>query len=161
MRWISFRCLALVLVVALPTWALAQAVSPSPAPEQDEAPAEGATEREISAELDRSRDAAVAERLRATFAGIDDLKGVSVAVEAGVVHLSGEVPTPSARQLAGQLARQVEDVALTHAKALRHAALQAIDHPRDVELIEAVYGDCLASLCAPRVEAQAAAGAPG
>jgi hypothetical protein len=33
------------------------------------APAEGATEREVSAELDREDDRAIAERLRATFAG--------------------------------------------------------------------------------------------
>lgn len=77
-----------------------------------EPPAEGATEREIPAELDAGRDQAIVERLRATFAGVDALRDVRVAVNAGVVHLTGEVPSAAARQLAGQLARQIEDVAL-------------------------------------------------
>jgi small conductance mechanosensitive channel len=77
-----------------------------------EAPAEGATEREIAAELDVDQDRRIAERLRATFARVDALRGIRVAVDAGVVRLSGEVPSAAARDLAGQLARQVEDVAL-------------------------------------------------
>jgi len=76
------------------------------------APAEGATEREVSAELDVSQDRAIAERLRATFADVEGLRGVRVTVNAGVVRLSGEVPSTAARELAGQLARQIEDVAL-------------------------------------------------
>ncbi|HSA79819.1 MAG TPA: mechanosensitive ion channel family protein [Geminicoccaceae bacterium] len=76
------------------------------------APAEGATEREVSAELDASQDRAIAERLRATFTGVEALRGVRVAVSAGVVRLTGEVPSAAARELAGQLARQIEDVAL-------------------------------------------------
>jgi small conductance mechanosensitive channel len=76
------------------------------------APAEGATEREVSAELDASQDRAIAERLRATFTGVEALRGVRVAVSAGVVRLTGEVPSTAARELAGQLARQIEDVAL-------------------------------------------------
>lgn len=76
------------------------------------APAEGATDREVSAELDATQDRAIAERLRATFAGVEALRGVGIAVSAGVVRLSGEVPSSAARELAGQLARQVEDVAL-------------------------------------------------
>jgi small conductance mechanosensitive channel len=80
------------------------------APEQ--APAEGATEREVEAELDLGQDRRIAERLRATFAGVEALRGVRVAVNAGVVRLSGEVPSAAARELAGQLARQIEGVAL-------------------------------------------------
>jgi uncharacterized membrane protein len=42
---------------------------------------------------------------------------------------------------------------LTHAKALHHAARQALDHPRDVEAIEAAYGDAVAAVSAPRAGA--------
>src|SRR5690606_18390477 len=75
-------------------------------------PAEGATEREIAAELDVDQDRRIAERLRATFASVEALRGIRVAVDAGVVHLTGEAPSAAARDLAGQLARQVEGVAL-------------------------------------------------
>jgi small conductance mechanosensitive channel len=77
-----------------------------------EPPAEGATEREIAAEIDVAQDRRIAERLRATFASVDALRGIRVSVNAGVVHLTGEVPSAAARELAGQLARQIEAVAL-------------------------------------------------
>ena len=86
---------------------------PSPAASApEEPPAEGATEREVEAELDVGQDRRIAERLRATFAGVEALRGVRVAVNAGVVRLTGEVPSAAARELAGQLARQIEGVAL-------------------------------------------------
>lgn len=88
---------------------LPEGTQPPPA---DEAPAEGATEREVSAELDRDQDRAIRDRLRATFQGVEALRGIEVEVSAGVVRLIGEVPSDAARSLAGQLARQVEDVAL-------------------------------------------------
>ena len=78
----------------------------------EEAPAEGATDRELAAELDLAQDQRIAERLRATFAGVEALRGVRVNVNAGVVRLTGEVPSNAARELAGQLARQIEGVAL-------------------------------------------------
>ena len=84
--------------------------APESAPE--EPPAEGATEREVEAELDVNLDRRIAERLRATFAGVQALRGVRVDVNAGVVRLTGEVPSNAARELAGQLARQIEGVAL-------------------------------------------------
>jgi small conductance mechanosensitive channel len=104
----------LISVVAVVLEARGQELGlPAASPEAPEQPpAEGATDREISAELDAERDRAIAERLRATFAGVDALRGARVAVNAGVVRLSGEVPSAAARQLAGQLARQIEDVAL-------------------------------------------------
>jgi small-conductance mechanosensitive channel len=77
-----------------------------------EPPTEGATEREVEAELDVDQDRRIAERLRVTFAGVEALRGVRVSVNAGVVRLVGEVPTAAARELAGQLARQIEGVAL-------------------------------------------------
>jgi len=77
---------------------------------------EGATEREIAAELDEGQDRRIAERLRATFSRVDALRGVRVGISAGVVRLSGEVPSAAARELAGQLARQIEDVALVENK---------------------------------------------
>lgn len=97
------------LLLAQPTSAWPQAPVDGP---PAEAPSEGATEREIRAEVDQADDRAIAERLRATYRGVDDLGAVGVRVEAGVVRLTGEVPTGSARDLAGQLARQVEGVAL-------------------------------------------------
>ena len=39
-------------------------------------------------------------------------------------------------------------VLLRHAKALRHAALEALDHPRDREAMEAAYGDAVRALSA-------------
>lgn len=77
-----------------------------------EPPAEGATQREVEAELDVGQDRRIAERLRATFAGVEALRSVRVSVNAGVVRLTGEVPSAAARELAGQLARQIEGVAL-------------------------------------------------
>lgn len=77
-----------------------------------EAAAEGATPREIEARLDEGQDRRIAERLRATFARVDALGDIGVSVSAGVVRLSGEVPSAAARDLAGQLARQIEGVAL-------------------------------------------------
>jgi len=50
---------------------------------------------------------------------------------------------------------------LTHAKALRHAALKANDHHRDVGPIEAVDGEAMAALSDPLTGAQAGAGAAG
>ena len=41
-------------------------------------------------------------------------------------------------------------VLLTHAKALHHAALEALDHPRDSEAIEGAYADAAAALSAPQ-----------
>ena len=84
--------------------------APESAPE--EPPAEGATEREVEAELDLNLDRRIAERLRATFAGVEALRGIGVSVNAGVVRLTGEVASGAARDLAGQLARPIEGVAL-------------------------------------------------
>ena len=78
----------------------------------EEPPAEGATEREVEAELDVDQDRRIAERLQATFAGVEALRGVRVSVNVGVVRLTGEVPSAAGRELAGQLARQIEGVAL-------------------------------------------------
>jgi len=103
--------LAGALLLAFPSFAGAQAL-PEPGQVPAEAPAEGATEREVSAELDQEQDRAIRDRLRATFQGVEALRGIDVQVSAGVVRLSGEVPSDEARSLAGQLARQVEDVAL-------------------------------------------------
>ena len=90
------------------SWGLPTAQESPP----EEAPAEGATDREVAAELDLAQDQRIAERLRATFAGVEALRGVRIAVNAGVVRLTGEVPSNAARELAGQLARQIEGVAL-------------------------------------------------
>lgn len=111
--------MAAIRPTALVLLALALLAVPGPASSQtepatlpEEPPAEGATEREIKAELDQGADRAIAERLRATFRGVEALREVTVAVDAGVVRLAGEVPDDAARGLAGQLARQVEGVAL-------------------------------------------------
>jgi small conductance mechanosensitive channel len=107
----------LLLLVAIAWWTpagLAQELELPGAPQSapDEPPAEGATEREVEAELDLDQDRQIAERLRATFAGVEALRGVRVSANAGVVRLTGEVPSAAARELAGQLARQIEGVAL-------------------------------------------------
>ncbi|HEX6141387.1 MAG TPA: DUF2254 domain-containing protein [Geminicoccaceae bacterium] len=46
--------------------------------------------------------------------------------------------------------RERRAVLLSHAKALRLAVVDALDHPRDVEQIEGAYADVLAALARPR-----------
>lgn len=67
-------------------------------------------EGKIAAGLDASRDEDIEQRLRATFSNLDLLTPVSVAVESGVVRLTGTVDTSEAKALAGQLAQQVDGV---------------------------------------------------
>lgn len=114
------RCLVVAvaaLLVSCAAWAHGAAAQELSLPDGGGAvhadpPAEGATDREVAAEIDARQDRAIAGRLRATFAGVEDLRGVEVVVHTGVVRLSGIVPSTAARQLAGQLARQVESVVL-------------------------------------------------
>lgn len=101
---IALRALALVLLVAHSP-ASAQAPTPEPPATQPVAP-------RLSVDIDPSDDAAIARRLRATFAGVAALEGVRVDVAAGVVRLEGEAPTAAARDLAEALAGQIETVAL-------------------------------------------------
>ncbi|WP_349369251.1 mechanosensitive ion channel domain-containing protein [Salinarimonas sp.] len=101
MRRLRLALLALALACAAP--AAAQAA---------EAPAVEAPARSLPSEIDAGDDAAIARRLRATFAGVEALEEVRVAVSAGVVRLDGEAPTAAARDLAEALAAQVENVAL-------------------------------------------------
>jgi small conductance mechanosensitive channel len=98
--------LALALACAHP--AAAQAPGAPPAA----TPAPGPPARSLPSEIDAADDAAIARRLRATFAGVEALEGVRVSVAAGVVRLEGEAPTAAARDLAEALAAQVENVAL-------------------------------------------------
>jgi len=67
-------------------------------------------EGKVEAELDAATDTDVAERLTATFASLDALENVAVDVEAGIVRLTGLVDSSSARELAGDLAQQIEGV---------------------------------------------------
>ncbi len=64
----------------------------------------------IEAGVDRAADGEIEERLRATFSALDELAGVAVEVEAGVVALTGEVDTARSQQLAGDLAAKVGGV---------------------------------------------------
>lgn len=72
--------------------------------------AQEAADGTVEAKLDAGTDRRIEERLEATFASLDSLAGVEVAVGAGVVKLSGEVDSSEARELAGALARQIEGV---------------------------------------------------
>ena len=67
-------------------------------------------EGRVEAQLDQETDRQVEDRLKATFATLEELSDVVVSVEAGVVLLEGSVDSSSARALAGELARQVEGV---------------------------------------------------
>jgi len=100
------RSLALALLLGL---ALSPASAQAPTPE---GPATEPAAPRLSADIDASDDAAIARRLRATFGGVEALEGVRVDVSAGVVRLDGEAPTAAARDLAGALAGQIENVAL-------------------------------------------------
>ncbi len=69
------------------------------------------TDKELETALDRSSDEAIAQRLRATFSALPDLAPVAVSVEAGVVTLRGSVDSGRSRELAGELAAQISEVA--------------------------------------------------
>ena len=77
--------LILSLAGGLPGAVAAQELGLPGAPQSApaEAPAEGATEREVEAELDVGQDRRIEERLRATFGGVEALRGIGVAVNAG------------------------------------------------------------------------------
>jgi small-conductance mechanosensitive channel len=68
------------------------------------------TDGAVQADVDTRSDEKIAERLAATFDSLESLAGVSVRVRAGVVQLSGEVLSAESRELAAQLARQIEGV---------------------------------------------------
>jgi len=55
-------------------------------------------------------DADINDRLKQLYATIDDLGGLEIEVNSGIVTLSGEVPTRAAREQAVSLARRVENV---------------------------------------------------
>ncbi len=77
-------------------------------------PAEGAAAAapgpRIEAETDGATDRAIARRLRGIFAELEGLGGVRIAVDDGVVKLSGEIPSLERRTQAVRIARQVEGV---------------------------------------------------
>lgn len=92
--------------------ALAALCSPLAHAQDGAPPAAEAPAPRLSAEIDADEDAAIARRLRATFAGVEALEGVRVSVSAGVVQLEGEAPTAAARDLAQAISGQIENVAL-------------------------------------------------
>ncbi len=55
-------------------------------------------------------DAGIRSRLKALFAELDGLEGITVEVNAGVVELTGEVPSTAAHDQALALARRIENV---------------------------------------------------
>lgn len=87
-----------------------------PAPDTLAQPQIAATEEEppagdeIAVTGDAPSDAAIAARLREIYANLEQMEGIEVAVEAGVVTLNGEVITQAAHDEAVRLARQVEGV---------------------------------------------------
>ncbi|MGB7373317.1 mechanosensitive ion channel domain-containing protein [Pontixanthobacter sp.] len=86
----------------------AQAILPAPSePTQEAAPPPAQT---IDAETDAGEDQRIAERIAGIFSALDNLDTVTVAVQDGVVTLSGVVPTEEEISKAGQLASQIDGV---------------------------------------------------
>lgn len=97
-------------VAVLPaTSTLAQdAILPGVAPATGQSPPPAAS---VEAKVDPADDAAIAERLRTTFATVEGLAPVQVQVHAGIVVLTGEVSGQSAKEQAARLARNIRNVA--------------------------------------------------
>lgn len=72
--------------------------------------ADGATERVISSANTHADDTRIARRLQGIFSEVDDLQGIAVSVNDGVVELRGEVDARTTEQKALQFARQIEGV---------------------------------------------------
>lgn len=125
--------LVLMLLLALPAMATSQDIDSSPVaaqgeaqdPAQQDAPPvvppplapeeiEQVTEDAVRAEATQiaGQDAAHAQRLRAIFAALEDLQGLQVVVEAGIVVVSGTTPTRADADRALGMARALEGVLL-------------------------------------------------
>ncbi|NBC15042.1 MAG: mechanosensitive ion channel [Gammaproteobacteria bacterium] len=89
----------LLVAMALPVLAAAEATAPD------------AASPRVEAELDRADDRRIQERLTATYDALPSLAAVEPKVIAGVVVLRGTVPSSEAASLAGRLAEQVKGVA--------------------------------------------------
>ena len=100
----TFACL-LLIGCALAPWASHAADELAPG-----TPAPAKVETSIAVESLAGTDAKIKSRLEQLFATIEGLNAVEVAVSAGVVGLSGEVPSKAAHDQAVRLARRVEGV---------------------------------------------------
>ncbi|MEZ4282333.1 MAG: mechanosensitive ion channel family protein [Myxococcota bacterium] len=69
-------------------------------------------EGRVAAEIDSVSDRRIRERLEASFESLEDLSTVEVAVRSGIVRLQGIVDTVRARDLADELARQIQGVSV-------------------------------------------------
>lgn len=95
--------LAVLLLFAGPAYALVPSVvTPSPQPEPPE--------QIIEATRDADEDARIADRISDIFAELPDYSRVAVAVNEGVVTLTGKVPDPAAIERAGNIAARVSGV---------------------------------------------------
>ncbi len=103
--------LVLALALALPATVPAAAQLPG-APATPGAQAEPAAPAPPQVEVATSpaEDRAIAQRLRSIYASVDGLSGVAVAVDSGVVHLTGEAASAEARDQAERIARQLRGV---------------------------------------------------
>jgi len=97
MPWLAVYAAILLALLGLATTVGAQ---------EDEAPA-----TTLSAEIDENSDDQIAAGLRERFRQLEELEGVEIEVEAGVVRLMGKVLTEAAREKAERLARRIDGVA--------------------------------------------------
>jgi osmotically-inducible protein OsmY len=77
------------------------------------------SEGKVETRLDRRTDQQVEERLRATFGALEQLAGVSVEVEAGVVGLSGTVDSVQSRYITISSANRTRRTLFGHASVAR------------------------------------------
>ena len=120
-RLISALAAPLLLLVTLPASASAilAGTADAPAPQAEEPAATGA----IEAERDANADTRIAERIRGIFAAIDALSRVQVAVEQGVVTLTGTVAQPEQVEQAAAIAGRVSGVVTVDNRIERDVAV--------------------------------------
>ncbi len=110
----------LMLIPSLPASAAAILGA---AAEEPAAEAEPAVTGAIEAERDANEDQRIAERIRGIFAAIDSLSHIEVAVEQGVVSLSGTVAQPEQVEQAAAIAGRVAGVVTVDNRIERDVAV--------------------------------------
>ncbi|MEZ5566437.1 MAG: DUF2254 family protein [Gammaproteobacteria bacterium] len=90
----------------------------------------------IAVESTERRDAEISNRLLTLYKAMDDLRGVAVSVDGGVVVLSGDVPSRAAHDQAVALARRIESVVDVQDRIVESRDVQGrlsttVDHLRD------------------------------
>lgn len=93
-------------------------------------------DNEISAIPNPPSDEAIRERISGIFAQIDDLQSIKVAVQSGVVNLSGSIPNPQSADQASSIAQRVSGVVTVNTDFERDVSLDTNVNPALSNLTE-------------------------